>query len=68
MVFTASHSCYANKVIDILDPNKNIFTHRLFREHCYSTQGIFIKDLNIFSGRDLKDIILIDNAAFSYWH
>lgn len=31
IVFTASHSCYANVVLDYLDPDKVIFQHRLYR-------------------------------------
>ncbi len=35
IVFTASHSCYANVVVDYLDPEKEWVHHRLFREHCF---------------------------------
>jgi CTD small phosphatase-like protein 2 len=31
IVFTASHSCYANVVLDYLDPNNEYIHHRLFR-------------------------------------
>jgi CTD small phosphatase-like protein 2 len=31
VVFTASHSCYANVVLDHLDPGKKLISHRLFR-------------------------------------
>ena len=31
ILFTASHSCYANVVIDHLDPQKEWVQHRLFR-------------------------------------
>jgi len=67
VIFTASHSSYANKVIDYLDPQKNLIKHRLFREHCMVTeQGIFIKDLRIFGDRKLENIILVDNALYSF--
>lgn len=32
IVFTASHECYASKVIDHLDPEKKYVHHRLFRD------------------------------------
>lgn len=35
MVFTASEKTYANTVINFLDPDNNIFQHRLYSEHCY---------------------------------
>jgi CTD small phosphatase-like protein 2 len=31
IVFTASHSCYANVVLDYLDPNNEYIEHRLYR-------------------------------------
>ena len=66
VVFTASHSCYANVVIDWLDPDKQWVSHRLFREHCFlSSENLYIKDLRVL-GRDLSEVILVDNAAYSY--
>lgn len=66
IVFTASHSCYANTVLDYLDPEKRFVHHRLFREHCYQTpEGMFVKDLRIIN-RDLRALVLVDNAAYSY--
>ena len=66
VVFTASHSCYANVVLDHLDPQKECVHHRLFREHCYVTaEGVYVKDLRMM-GRDLSSVILVDNAAYSY--
>ena len=31
IIFTASHECYANVVLDYLDPEKRLISHRLFR-------------------------------------
>jgi len=67
IVFTASHECYASKVIDYLDPENKLVSHRLYREHCITTdEGVHIKDLRILKNRDLKNIVLIDNAAYSF--
>jgi CTD small phosphatase-like protein 2 len=52
VVFTASHACYANKVIDYLDPENKYVVKRLFRENCiFLPQGVFTKDLRIFGNR-----------------
>ena len=65
VIFTASISDYANPLLDQLDPYKKI-SYRLFREHCTkSDSGLFIKDLNKL-GRNLKDIIIIDNNPVSF--
>ena len=42
-------------------------SHRLFRESCVkSAEGVHIKDLRVFANRDIKNLILIDNAAYSF--
>ena len=65
VIFTASISDYANPLLDQLDPFNKI-SYRLFREHCTRTDnGLFIKDLNKL-GRNLKDVIIIDNNPVSY--
>ena len=67
IVFTASHSCYANVVLDYLDPENKYVSYRLFRENCIQTEeGIYVKDLRIFSNRNLKDLLLVDNATYSF--
>jgi CTD small phosphatase-like protein 2 len=66
-VFTASHSCYASKVLDHIDPEKKYVHHRLYREQCITTdEGVHIKDLRVLGNRDLKNIVLVDNAAYSF--
>jgi CTD small phosphatase-like protein 2 len=38
IVFTASHECYANVVLDHLDPKREFISHRLFRSQCWQTE------------------------------
>ena len=67
MIFTASHSCYANVVLDYLDPKNQYISGRLFRENCVTTdEGVYIKDLRVISNRNLSDMVLVDNAAYSF--
>jgi CTD small phosphatase-like protein 2 len=76
IVFTASHSCYANPVIDYLDPENKYVKARLFRytlfikiinrENCSQiSQGVYTKDLRVIQNRNLEDLILVDNSTYS---
>ena len=66
IVFTASHECYANVVLDHLDPTRELIQHRLFRDNCVQVDGIFIKDLRVLQNRKLTDTVIVDNAAYSF--
>jgi CTD small phosphatase-like protein 2 len=66
IVFTASAPEYANKIINAIDPEDELFSFRLYRENCYLTdKGIYIKDLRILE-RPMERCVLVDNAAYSY--
>lgn len=66
-IFTASVKEYADACIDYLDPNKNMIKFRLYRNNCININDkIFVKDLRIIKGIDLKDILIIDNSMYSF--
>ena len=64
IIFTASISKYADILMNIIDPN-NYCPYRLFREHCSFINNNYVKDLTKL-GRNLKDIIIVDNSPLSY--
>ena len=67
VIFTASQSYYANEVLNIIDPSNELISFRLFHDHCFkSPGGHLIKDLRIIKNRHLSNVVLVDNAAYSY--
>ena len=64
VIFTASLSKYADPLLDIID-KQGFCPFRLFREHCTLINTSFVKDLKKL-GRDLKDIVIVDNSPISY--
>ena len=65
VIFTASISDYANPILDLIDTEKKI-KYRLYREHCIKIdKDKYVKNLYCL-GRDLKDVIIIDNNPVSY--
>lgn len=65
VVFTASLPEYAGPVIDRLDPTGSLVHHRLYRQHCVFTNGLYIKDLGRL-GRPLHRTVIIDNSPTAY--
>lgn len=54
IVFTASHKCYADVVLDHLDPTGELIQYRLYRDSCYKTEdNVYIKDLRIIQNREM---------------
>lgn len=53
------------QVINLIDPHKKL-TCRLFRDSCVNVGGSYlIKHLEVLN-RELKNIVLIDNASYSF--
>ena len=66
IVFTSSHRCYADAVLDYLDPGRELVHHRLYRDHCILAHGYYIKDLRMLAGRRLQDMVIVDNSVHCF--
>ena len=64
VIFTASLRSYANPVIDMILPELPP-PQRLFRESCTYTNGMYIKDLDMFN-MPLTKIIIVDNMPSAF--
>lgn len=61
---------YADAILDFIDPDNSLVHHRFYRESCIKTviegSPIYVKDLRIFNEFELKDIVIVDNAVYSF--
>ena len=68
VAFTASNRTYAESILDRLDPNNNLVSNILSREHCHPHGNRFVKDFRMVTGplTPLDRILLIDNRVSSF--
>ncbi|XP_060796551.1 CTD small phosphatase-like protein 3 isoform X2 [Neoarius graeffei] len=64
-VYTSAKKEYAEMIVDILDPRKKIFRHRLYQDDCACVLGHYIKDLAVLE-RDLSKTVILDNAPHTF--
>ncbi|CAN1150153.1 CTD small phosphatase-like protein [Linum perenne] len=65
VVFTAGLEVYATLVLDQLDKEKKLITHRLYRDSCKQVDGMYVKDLSR-TGRDLSNAVIVDDNPNAY--
>ena len=65
ILFTSSKKEYADRILSLIDPEKNFFSYRLYRENCVDYQGFKLKDLRVIANRNIENLILVDNNLIS---
>lgn len=66
VVFTAGLQEYASLVLDRLDPDGEVFAHRLYRGACRDAgDGRLVKDLAA-TGRELDRAVIVDDNPNAY--
>eukprot|EP00826_Nyctotherus_ovalis_P004527 TRINITY_DN10990_c0_g1_i4.p1 TRINITY_DN10990_c0_g1~~TRINITY_DN10990_c0_g1_i4.p1 ORF type:complete len:357 (+),score=49.19 TRINITY_DN10990_c0_g1_i4:568-1638(+) len=64
VLYTAAMENYGAKVIERLDPER-LIPYILFRNKCSMVKGRLVKSL-AHLGRDLKDVVIVDNSPSCY--
>jgi len=66
-IFTAASIDYANSIIKVLDPNRDIIAGILDRSCCHESKtGALVKDLRIVSNREMNKMVIVDNLVHSF--
>lgn len=70
VLYTASHQSYTDAVLNLIDPDREYFQYRLYRNNCIPTKidgkDFFIKDLSIIDDYPMENIVIVDNSVLSF--
>ena len=67
IIFTAANKSYGDAVINLLDPEKTLIDHRLYRDNCIRTEVSYVKDLRIID-RNIDSIVMVDDSISSFYN
>jgi len=66
VIFTAARQDYADKILNLIDPQNEFFSGRMYRQHCTLIEGSYVKDFSVVKNRRKTDMFLVDNLIYSY--
>lgn len=72
IVYSTGQKFYIDKLLEILDPRKEVFSHILYQNACYEFEKvdedihILLKDISRFQNRDLRRSVLMDPKPVNF--
>ena len=66
VIFTAGRQDYADKMVNMLDPEGKYISFRLYRQYCVPFRGICVKDFRVIANRNPEDMMMVDNYLYSF--
>ena len=66
VIFTAGRQDYADKMVNMLDPEGKYICERLYRQYCVPFRGICVKDFRVISNRNPENMMMVDNYLYSF--
>ena len=74
ILYTKTQKIYADKILSVIDPAREVFEHVLYQDACYRLEvppeegdiDDFIKDISRFKNRDIKRSILADSNRIAF--
>ena len=67
VIFTAAEQEYAKAITELLDPHHKFVRTVVTQQSCFIVKSrYFVKDLRIFSDRNLSEMLIVDDNVFSF--
>ena len=72
ILYTTGQAMYTDKLLKIIDPNREVFDHVLYQNACYSFVKededihFLIKDISRFKNRNIRRSILADSKPLNF--
>jgi TFIIF-interacting CTD phosphatase-like protein len=72
IVYSTGQKYYVDRLVDILDPKKEVFDHILYQNACYVFEKededihLLLKDISRFQNRDLRRSVLMDPRPVNF--
>ena len=72
ILYTTGQPFYIDKLLAIIDPDSEVFQHKLYQNACYAFEkededvNFLVKDISRFNNRDIRRSVLIDPKPLNF--